>query len=174
MLTFGKVNTFRQNKMKKTIQQILEEERKISPLKDIDEARINRTLANQAKAQDPEFQKKRLQGFDKLRGTDEWKEKLRKRSDNLKNNKEWQEKTKNANSRENWTEDKLKNVQISNKIRSDKIEWKKRFCKKIQTPDGIFESQTAAAKHYGLDRAAIATRRKKFPNEWYYIDDKIT
>lgn len=131
---------------------------------------INRGTANRIKAQDPDWKKSRQDGLDKIKVTDEWREILKERSNKLKENLTWKENAAKANSKENWTEERLTNVRSAMKVRSSKKEWKQKFCKKIQTPDGIFESQTAAAKHYNLDKAAIASRRKKFPNEWFYLD----
>jgi len=41
--------------------------------------------------------------------------------------------------------------------------------KKIQTPDGIFESRLAAAKHYGIDPSSIGKRMVRYPRDYYYI-----
>lgn len=41
--------------------------------------------------------------------------------------------------------------------------------KKIATPDGIFESQRAAAKHHGISPSSICDRLKKEPQNYYYL-----
>ena len=41
--------------------------------------------------------------------------------------------------------------------------------KKISTPDGIFESQRAAAKHYGITPSSMCGRLKTKSKNYYYL-----
>lgn len=41
--------------------------------------------------------------------------------------------------------------------------------KSITTPDGIFESQKAASKHYGISASSMCDRLKTNPKNYYYL-----
>lgn len=41
--------------------------------------------------------------------------------------------------------------------------------KRIMTPEGEFESKSAAARHFNKDSAVISDRLKKYPTEYYYL-----
>jgi hypothetical protein len=43
---------------------------------------------------------------------------------------------------------------------------------KIKTPDGIFNNWTEAAKHYGVTRSHIASKRRRYPDQYYFIEEK--
>ena len=45
----------------------------------------------------------------------------------------------------------------------------KKRCKTIMTPDGIFESQRAAAKYYGISPSSICDRLKTKSKNYYYL-----
>lgn len=47
----------------------------------------------------------------------------------------------------------------------------KQNSKKIQTPDGVFDSRKLAAEHYKVDPAMISYRIKRYPDQYYYITD---
>jgi hypothetical protein len=40
----------------------------------------------------------------------------------------------------------------------------------IQTPDGVFPNIHAAAEHYGINVTAIHYFKRKYPNEYYYLN----
>ena len=42
--------------------------------------------------------------------------------------------------------------------------------KKIQTPDGVFESRYKAAKHYNIDPSSLGKRMRRYPALYYYIE----
>lgn len=44
-----------------------------------------------------------------------------------------------------------------------------KHCKRIQTPDGVFESRIAAAEHYRVSIPTVHRRIRKHPDKYFYI-----
>ena len=111
--------------------------------------------------------------------TNEWiKAHAKGMKENAKN-LDWKKNVSEANRRKaqdpEWLEANLKGAQkkVNNPNWKESVKRRaKKRCKSIQTPDGIFESRNAAAEFYGKDPAVISGRMKKYPDQYYYIDDK--
>jgi len=48
---------------------------------------------------------------------------------------------------------------------------KQKICKKIKTPDGIFNSRNDASTFYNVKPSTISFRLKKYSDQYFYIED---
>lgn len=87
--------------MKKSIQQILEEERLKSKISKMSDQHVNIALANKAKAEDPVWKETHKQAIDKVTKTPKWIEAHSKGTKNNSKNKEWVKKIGDKNRERN-------------------------------------------------------------------------
>jgi hypothetical protein len=131
--------------------------------------------------EDEQYKEKYLQGIRDRNQSKTFKESLEKRNADP----EYQSKLKKGiqNRKVDYsfmeTDDYKLNLKLSMQEVRNRDDYKekrksvgKKNSKKIMTPDGIFPSRKAAAEYYKKDPAEISLRMHKYPEQYYYIEDK--
>jgi hypothetical protein len=130
--------------------------------------------------QNPEYQKNYSEAMKKLQQNEEYKKNQKEASDKFRNDpvfKEKKRKEMTANSLDPEFQKKrieghkkaLSNPSWIENVRKARLKSRK----KIQTPDGIFESRKLAAEFYKIDPSQINSRIKKWPDQYFYIEDSL-
>jgi hypothetical protein len=156
--------------MSKTIQEILDEQRQLSPLKDLSSHSISVSISNQSRKGLPASKEPWNKGKTGLqaawnKGQSPDEETRQKMSDSQKKNSK--RKPHSAETRALMA-DKASMRKKSQEERA-KISAKK---KKPVMAEGIrFDSRKAAADHFGITPEGLGVRMKYHPEKYYYIKD---
>lgn len=142
----------------------------------------NRTAANQEKARDPVWRKKRYDALLKKTSTETWKQNHRLGVDKrTAENNDWKANVGTANREKAKSDNWIAKCQLAmekNKANAKWIEMKKQSGKtlglnnsrKVKTPDGVFDSVRQAREFYKIPDQGIQFLMKTFPKKFYYLD----
>lgn len=139
-----------------------------------------RIAARQQLSNDPEFRKQHLAGIAKRNNSKSFADSIKQRQFDPSYKQKLLEGIANRNidySFRHTEEYKQKHRKGMQNLKSDpsymdvRKEVGKQNSKRIQTPDGIFDSRKLAAEHYKVDPAMISYRLKRYPDQYYYLEN---
>lgn len=160
----------------KSIQQIMDEQRKASPIFEKSDHSLAVIQSNQTRVKDPAFRARLVEHTKKLATNEDW-QRSNAEANRLKAlDPAWQEANAlGAEKRKNNPNWVAKNaLGVKGKQTQEQFEVTKKKIglanqKPMQTPDGVFESMNAASAHYKITPATLSYRLRKYPDKYYYI-----